>query len=167
MKHLHRYRSLLPTLLLSSLPFAAHAHPPHGEGPDRCEPGPAQHRPPPFGEGRFGPGDPGIPPHLRALHLTEAQQDKVFDILHGSMPAMREKMKVARGAREALETLAMSDRFDVQKARSLADAHAKAMAEVMLARAEADAGIYAVLTPDQRAQLDAHRRDRERGPQAR
>ena len=33
------------------------------------------------------------PRHLHALNLSEAQQDKVFEIRHGQAPGMREKGK--------------------------------------------------------------------------
>jgi Spy/CpxP family protein refolding chaperone len=124
----------------------AQASPP---GPD------AGHRPPPalpHGPDR-GPGMPPGPPWLRGLALTEAQQDKVFAILHAQMPALRERMRELHKAREALQQAARTDRFDEARATALADAVSRATAAVELMRARSDAAIWQVLTPEQRRQV--------------
>ena len=46
-----------------------------------------------------------MPPHLRGLNLTEAQQDKVFEIMHAQAPVMRDKAKVVRKAESDLRAL--------------------------------------------------------------
>lgn len=93
-----------------------------------------------------------MPPYLRGLNLSEAQRDKVFAILHTQAPAMRDKAKAVQRAEADLHELAMSPDYSEAKARALADASARAMAEMMLARLATDRQVLAVLTPEQRQQ---------------
>jgi Spy/CpxP family protein refolding chaperone len=85
--------------------------------------------------------------------LSEDQQDKVFAILHAAAPELREHMKAARKAREALGELSHSTAFDSGKAEALAQTQAEAESQVALLRARTDHDIYLVLTPDQRAHI--------------
>lgn len=94
-----------------------------------------------------------MPPHLRALNLTEVQQDKVFEIMHAQAPVMRDKAKALRKAETDLRALTSSPDYSEAKARALADEAAKAMSEMTLARANADRQVFEVLTPEQRKQL--------------
>ena len=104
--------------------------------------------------GRGGPGIGGeMPQHLRGLNLSEAQRDKVFEIMHAQAPVMREKAKVARKAGEDLRALTTAADFSDAKARTLADTEAKAMADMSLVRAKAERQVFEVLTPEQRKQL--------------
>ncbi len=101
---------------------------------------------------------------LHGVVLDEAQQDKVFAIVHAQEPQMREQGKAARHAHEALRAMATSGRFDDAQASTLAQAGANAMAAIALQRARTDAQVYALLTPEQRrqaAQRDAHRAPRQ------
>jgi Spy/CpxP family protein refolding chaperone len=94
-----------------------------------------------------------LPPHLRGLELTEAQRDKVFEIMHAQAPLMRDKAKVLHKAEDDLRGLAAAADYSEAGARSLADAAAKAMAEMTLLRAKTDRQVFEVLTPEQRKQL--------------
>ncbi len=102
-----------------------------------------------------GPGMGGemMPPHLRGLNLTEAQRDKIFEIMHAQAPVMRDKAKALRKAEEDLRALTAAADYSDAKAKSLADAGAKAMSEMTLARAKAERQVFEVLTPEQRKQL--------------
>jgi protein CpxP len=122
-----------------------------GSMPHRGEgPGPMQHR----GQGH----GPMLPP---GVHLDEAQQDKVFAIVHAQEPRMREQEKAARHAHEALRAMATSGQFDDARASALAQAGAQAMAAMALQQARTTAQINALLTPEQRRQADEHGRRRE------
>lgn len=103
----------------------------------------------------FGPGMDGgrMPRYLHSLNLSEAQRDRVFEIMHGTAPAMREKVKAVRNAEESLRRLVLSAEYTEPKARALSDGAAKAMAELALARAMAERQIYEVLSAGQRSQL--------------
>ena len=94
-----------------------------------------------------------MPPYLHSLNLSEAQRDKVFEIMHGQAPAMRDKGKAVRNAEESLRKLVLSPEYSEPKARELANEAAKAMSEMSLARAKAERLVYEVLTPEQRKQL--------------
>jgi protein CpxP len=98
-----------------------------------------------------------LPPYLRGTHLTDVQQDQVFDILHQAAPTLRSREKEARQAQRQLHDLAMSAGYDDAKAKALADAAARAMAEVEALRAAIDNRIYRLLTAEQRKQLAAPR----------
>ena len=91
---------------------------------------------------------------LRHLDLSEAQRDQVFKIFHDQSPAMHERMKAARAAREDLEKLAFASAFDRARARAIADTEAKAIADMELLRAESMARVREILTAEQRAKLD-------------
>ena len=119
-----------------------------------------------------GPGMGGgmMPPHLHGLNLIEAQRDKIFEIMHAQAPVMREKGKAVFKAEADLRALTASPDYSDAKARSLADAAAKAMSEMTLLRAKAERQVFEVLTPEQRKQLaemkpsDEPRRGRGDGP---
>jgi protein CpxP len=100
-----------------------------------------------------GPGGHGqAPGFLRGVELDEAQQDKVFAIVHAQQPQLREQAKAARHAHEALRAMATSGQFDEARASALAQSAASAMAALALQQARTDAQVYALLTPEQRRQ---------------
>ena len=112
----------------------------------------------------FGPGfarsEDAMPPvpMLRGLTLTESQRDKVFTIFHAQAPTLRENIKAARRAQEDLQRLALSARFDEAKAKSLAESCARSIGTLALLRAEGEHEIYALLTEEQRQQLQVIQR---------
>ena len=85
--------------------------------------------PPPHGPGVAVP-QPPLPPWLRAVTLTEAQQDEVFALQHAAAPALRDATKAARTAHDALRALATAADYDDARARVLAASEAKALAEI-------------------------------------
>lgn len=120
---------------------------PHGADGERNAP-PGMGRPP------FGPpGMLGAPPFLRGLELSEAQQDKVFALLHAQVPYLREQEKSARKAHEGLRALAATVPFDDAKAAALAQAAGQAHANIMLQQVRSEQKLLALLTPEQRKQL--------------
>lgn len=113
---------------------------------------------PPLG----GPGMAGgEPPVLRGVDLSEAQQDKVFAILHAEAPYVREQLKAGGKAQEALHAMSAGGQFDDAKAAALAQAGAQAMANLALQHIRTDQKLLALLTPEQRKQLAE---DRSRHP---
>jgi Spy/CpxP family protein refolding chaperone len=105
--------------------------------------------------GRGGPGMGGemMLPHLRGLNLSEAQRDKIFEIMHAQAPLMREKAKAVRQAEDDLRALSSAPDYSDAKARALADTAAKAISEMSLARARTERQVFEALTPEQRKQL--------------
>ncbi len=98
-----------------------------------------------------------MPPFPRDLKLTEAQQDELFTLMHEQIPKVREQMKAASKPVEELRRQTSTGQFDADKARVLADAHGRAVAQMTLIHAELDAKLYALLTPQQRKQFDDSR----------
>ena len=160
--HMNTNRYQWMKLLASSaaviaLPIVVMARGPAGDVPKGCPPMPHLGRavalPSPGMFPEFPP--PGaMPRFLRGLALTEAQDDKLFSLMHAGMPRVRELLRVASNAMEELRGLAAADTFDAEKARLLAETQAKAMAQVALMHAELDVKVRALLTPEQRKQLD-------------
>jgi Spy/CpxP family protein refolding chaperone len=144
-------RNLLAGCTLALAATAAFAAPPADLPPG----GPM---PPPM----MGAGREPMPPFLRGVTLTEEQRDKLFEIMHAQMPALRNREKELRQSHEGLLKLSLNGEFDDLKAKALADAGARAMAEIALMRARLDHKIYRLLTPEQRKQIDNPRpRDAE------
>jgi len=125
-------------------------------GPGR---GPGWH-----GFGGHGPGAPGGEMPFGRMHhlkLTEAQQDKLFAIMHAQAPQRREHEKAIRKAHEALRELGRAEKFDDAKAAALSRDLGQAVAAEALLQARTEAQALAVLTPEQREQL---RQRRQHGP---
>lgn len=143
---------MMSLLLATALgaPLAAHAQrgPDHGPGP---------------GSRMEGPGE-GLPPFLRSVELSEAQQDKVFAATYAQAPLLREQQKIAFKAHEQLRELASSNQYDDAKATALANGAAQAMAKISLQHARLEQQLLAVLTPEQRQQVDARREEDGPGP---
>lgn len=88
---------------------------------------------------------------LRGLDLTDEQRDRIFAIRHAAEPAMRDQMKVLRGARSEFSGLALSSEYDESKVKELADRNAQAMSTMAQLRVRTMNEIYRVLTPEQQA----------------
>jgi Spy/CpxP family protein refolding chaperone len=104
---------------------------------------------------------------LHGLKLSDAQQDKLFAIMHAQAPEHREHEKAIRKAHEALHELGRADKFDDAKAGALARDLGQAVAADALLRTRTEAQALAVLTPEQRDQLRQRRmrgRDAEGQP---
>ena len=113
---------------------------------------------PPGGPG--GPGGPARPPGLHIAHgvdFDEAQDDKVFAILHAQEPQRREQARILRQSQDALRALAASGQYDEAKAVTLSKAAGAAMAALALMEARSDARILALMTPEQRRAAEAAR----------
>ena len=128
----------------------------------------AQPSPPPMQQSEHGADrdddrGPGMHPH--GVKLTEAQQDKLFALHHAAEPARRERAKVIRRAQDGLRDMADSGRFDEAKAASLAQTLGQAVAAEELDHARDQAQFLALLTPEQRAEMQEQKPSR--GPGAR
>lgn len=107
-----------------------------------------------------GPGMGGRPPFAHGVELSDAQEDKVFAILHAEQPYLREQGKAAAKAHEALRALGRAEQYDDAKAAALAKEAATAMANIALQHVRTEQKLLAVLTPEQRkkqAEGDARR----------
>jgi Spy/CpxP family protein refolding chaperone len=86
--------------------------------------------------------------------LTEAQRDKIFELLHSQEPAMRAQGKFIRKAMAEINRLAAADHYSAAEVSLLADKLASAIAGTIVLRTETDAKIRMLLTPEQRKQAD-------------
>jgi Spy/CpxP family protein refolding chaperone len=140
--------SLQGLLLAAAIaaPFAAIAGDEPGRGgPPRSVP----HR----AGAMFGPGPDGDPPYLRGLDLSEAQEDKVFAILHAQAPSLRELGKAHQKAERALDEMHDAGKFDDAAAVKLTQASAQAIANITLQHLRTEQKLLAVLTPEQRQKI--------------
>jgi protein CpxP len=110
---------------------------------------------------RHGPAGFGLFGQLHRLHLSEAQEDKLFALTHAAAPEQRDQEKAERKAHEALRALGAAPQFDEARAGAAARALGQAIANRVLLQARLQAQVLAVLTPEQRARL---RQDRPPGP---
>lgn len=92
---------------------------------------------------------------LRGLDLSEAQRDRVFSILHAQAPALREKAREARNAREAMHQIALAGELDETRLQEAAQRASRAMADLAVQRARTHNAVFKELTPEQQSQLKA------------
>jgi len=99
----------------------------------------------------------GFAPGQRGIDLSDAQRDRLFDIRHQQAPAVHAQKTTLRQARQALRALGDAERFDEAQARTLTRKIADATASLTLLRAQEAHRIRAMLTPEQRTQMDSRR----------
>jgi len=139
---------LIISQLILILPAIAQAEPGSrgelgGNPPPHCD----EHRPmPPQFDDK-----PRLPPYLRDITLSEAQEDKVFAIVYAQVPIMRDNEKQKRKAMDELAGLTRAASFDEKKAQQLADKLAALTKEAVLNRTVTEYKIFSLLTPDQRS----------------
>jgi protein CpxP len=153
------------------LPLAAQAQsaPPAGPGADGPRPEHRWH-----GEGRGdehgGAEHRGMHHHgmhrhhgmmglLRGVKLTDAQRDKMFALHHAMEPQAYEKIKVLRKSHEDLRGAATSPNYDEAKVKAAIDASARAKADLQLMRVHAEHEVFAMLTPEQKAQVEQNKQN--------
>lgn len=140
-------RFMIASSLALGLPLAADARP-MTDGPGGCG-GPMQM----MGE-RGMPGGNHLPPFLHDLNLSDAQRDKIFNLMHSQAPAMRDQAKAMHKSQMELRQLGLSDEYSEAKAKTLAEANAQSMARMAQMRASTSHQIYLLLTPEQRKQME-------------
>lgn len=153
----HTSRNILAGIVLSALPLFAHAQDVPPSLPHGCRDFnmPAMHNGAQPPAGMMHMGMPLSPSPLADLDLTELQQEKIFELMHAQAPTIFEKEKIARKTMHDLRQLTQSERFDTAKAKSLAEAHGKAIAELIYLQTETQAKIWSLLAEAQRKQLAA------------
>ena len=94
-------------------------------------------------------------PLLQGVDLSETQQDTLFELVHAQIPVQRALEKKAVKALDELHRLSASEQFNAKQARALAEAYAQAQAQLTFNQAELESKLRALLTAEQRQQLDA------------
>ncbi|WEF34707.1 Spy/CpxP family protein refolding chaperone [Pseudoduganella chitinolytica] len=162
MNHMNKMLLSLLAAVTLMLPGASHAAVDGDDG----GPAPRRHAGPPGHQGLHegqdldGPrGLRGMPgtgalPFLRGPDLSEAQQDRIFALVHGQAPYLREQHKAHEKAERALFELHGAAKYDDAAAVKLAQAAAQAMANITLQHLRTEQKVLAVLTAEQRKQVE-------------
>lgn len=111
----------------------------------------------PGGGGRGGPGGPMgmMPMNLRALDLSDAQRDQIKGIAESHRDEWKALADRARPAHEALRAAVSAGSVDETLIRAKSADVAAVEADMNVARARVAAEIVPLLTPDQKAKLNA------------
>lgn len=152
-----RIHSLLLAALIAAAPLAQ-AAPEEGPAPGAMP----MHEMPRGGMPMMGAPMVGLP-GLPGIELSEAQQDKLFQLHHQQAPAIYAQQKAARKATEALRALVGTPDYTPAKARDLAQSASRAHAELALLRAQAEHEFLTMLSEEQKKQLAEHRAGPEGG----
>ena len=148
-------RSLAVFLATSSialaLPLAATAGPMMGGG---MEGGCGQGR----SAMRGGPDD-GLPPMMKKLKLTPAQEAKITELRKQDSELISAKYQSMRDSRAQLHEMQKNGDYDEAKVKALTEQGAQAMAEMAQLRARQHHQVMAVLTPEQRQQFATQREE--------
>jgi len=115
----------------------------------------------PRGRGPGGPVGPGAGLSLRALDLTEAQQEQVRQLTQQNREQMRSLMDRMRVAQEARRKAVEAIPFNESQVRAAMKDVAEAEVDLAVAEARLQADIYALLSADQQQRLQKLRADRE------
>lgn len=105
-------------------------------------------------------GAQNLPPHFKALNLTQDQQEKVQAISAAHQELMHKNMEQLRSNRQAEKDLVQASSFDEYKAQKLAAQDAKVMEANNLATLRFRHELYQILTPEQRTKFEAMRNQR-------
>jgi periplasmic protein CpxP/Spy len=95
------------------------------------------------------------PPYLHGIELSDAQQDKVFALMLSNAPQLHEQEKALRKSNDDLHKFLSSGQYDEAKIKVLAEAHAHALAQMIISHARSEHQILALLTPEQLSQVEA------------
>lgn len=99
---------------------------------------------------------------LQRLDLSEAQEDKIFELMHQRAPNMRQQMKALKKNERELQALRQSAQFDEAQAKALIDNIARQRADIELSRLQGERQVLDVLTPEQRQKLQDLRAEKPR-----
>ena len=174
-------RLVVGAALAMALPLAAYAQsaPPAGPGTDGPRPehrwhGEGGEHRGMEGRGMEGHGQEGHGMHhggmhghrhggmMRLLHgvkLTDAQRDKMFAIHHAMEPQVYEKFKILRKSHEDLRGAATSANYDEARVKAAIEAGARAKADLELMHVRAEHEVFAMLTPEQKAQVEQNKQN--------
>ena len=126
----------------------------YAQGPDS---GGLRGRGPGFGP---GPGGPQAGLSLRALDLTEAQQEQVRQLSQQGREQMRALMDRMRAAQDARRQAVEAIPFNESQVRAAMRDLAELQADLAVAEARLQSDIYALLTAEQQQRLQQMRADR-------
>lgn len=91
-----------------------------------------------------------LPPPLAHLDLSDEQQERMFRLMQEQARPLFENQKIEQKTLQELQQLANSSRFDSARARSLSEAHGKALAELAYLHTVIQAQVWTKLSDEQR-----------------
>lgn len=106
------------------------------------------------GMARHGDGEMPPPPFLRGIDLSKAQKDQLAAVMRAQAPQLREQHQAVVAAHEALHALALSAKFDEAGAVALAQTLGQAIAKAALQQARVEQQVVALLSAEQRQQIE-------------
>jgi len=92
---------------------------------------------------------------LRGLDLSEAQRDRIFEIMHAQAPRMREQRKAMQAARKELGQLSTAATLDANQVQAASTKVAQAMASMIENQVRTRNAIFQQLTPEQQKTVQA------------
>lgn len=143
--------SVLALALPLATPAFAHDAQPNCKKGAHCER--AHHR---GNHGQHHGSKDGVPHYLRGLELSQVQKDQLFTLRHKQAPVMREQQKQRHKLMQALRDTTQAQSFDDAKAQHIATGLANLERDQVLMRARMQAKVFALLTPEQRAEAQPY-----------
>ncbi|MBS1792462.1 MAG: Spy/CpxP family protein refolding chaperone [Acidobacteria bacterium] len=107
-----------------------------------------------FGFGPKGFGGPHFERLFEKLNLTEEQKTQVKQIIEDSKTRVKPLMESLRANHEQMEKLGKDGVYNEEQVTQLAAAQADTMKQLIIEKEKTKAQIFAVLTPEQRAQAE-------------
>jgi Spy/CpxP family protein refolding chaperone len=141
--------ALLGTLVLSSGQSRRGGD---GNGPSQDGPGRPGHPP--------GPPDGLDPRMLDQLNLTDQQRQQIKALHETARTDGQQFGEQLKANHDAIEAMVTSGTFDETQARKLLATKFQLMTEMDLIHLRTDTAVYALLTPDQRAQAEQIKQSR-------
>jgi len=89
------------------------------------------------------------------VNLSESQKSKIRVILTNAAPTIEPVLHQMERNHKALEAATDSTNYDATSVRLIADRQGRLAADLVVDGAQIKRQVYAVLTPDQRAKVDA------------
>jgi len=150
-------RLLLSSLLVISVPLAANAEPQPGASSEHNDTQPFSNEGHMRHHFKHGGNTFHFPPEI---NLTESQRDQIFSIKHKQEALFYDQSKIVRKAHIDLRQLVTSDQYDDDKAKAIAEKLGKAIGNIKFLQVQTKHQIYALLTPEQRDLIKAHKFNR-------
>lgn len=115
------------------------------------------------GYGRHAHGGAGFERMLERLDLTTEQRGAIGAIVERTRPQMRALREQMRANHEQLRALGQGGTPDESELRRLANVQGQLMADMIVLRTKMRSEIHAVLSDEQRHQLEQMREQRHKG----
>lgn len=100
-----------------------------------------------------------MPPFLRGIDLTEAQQGKIKELTQKNFAEAQGKGEAMFKQHRALHDLVFAPKYNEAEAKRLANEIAQSQSEMMLNRVKLEQQIFATLTPEQQSKVSSNMKE--------